>query len=168
MQRYTECLLHSFLEVSILFILFAKCTVYFVNFNCKIKFVQFPRSSSLCTIMAERPSGTRSYRTSRRFSKKRNKFHTIELRNRGSHPLRVLSSLEGIISRYRASQADSIDSFTTWKNRFSWLRIAVWRLFDVKTIEKIFLRQCKTSREILEIFSDISLSCYKLCRMFIY
>lgn len=86
---------------------------YFVNFNCKIKFVQFPRSSSPCTIMAERPSGTRSYRTSRRFSKKRNKFHTIELRNRGSHPLRVLSSLEGIIPRYRASQADSIDSFTT-------------------------------------------------------
>jgi len=30
-----------------------------------------------------------------------------------SHPLRVLSPLEGIILRYRTSQADSFDSFAT-------------------------------------------------------
>lgn len=127
--------------------------ILIVRNNSHISFVPFIFDNS--TIMAERPSGTRSNGTSRIFSKKRNKFHTIEHRNRGFHPLRVLSPLEGIIPHYRVSQADSIGSFATWKNRFDWLRMGVWCL-SREDDWKDFPRQYKTSREILEIFSNIS------------
>lgn len=86
---------------------------YFVNFNCKMQFAYFFQSSSIpCTVMAERLFD--SDRTSCRFSKKRDKFYTIERRNRGTHPLRVLSPLEGIILRYpMLLKQDSIDSLAT-------------------------------------------------------
>lgn len=63
-------------------------------------FVEFPQSSLTLsgTIMVERPSGIEEETVFlAEFSKKRNKFHTIERRNRSSHPLHVPSPLEEII-----------------------------------------------------------------------
>lgn len=120
-------------------------------------FVKFPQSFlTLCTIIVERPSGIEGEAVFLAgFSKKRNKFHTIERRNRSSHPLHVPAPLEEIIPRYRCFSSRLYWFFYDFRESLqltlnghptSLLGVNDW---------KDFPRQYKAFWETLEIFSDI-------------
>lgn len=154
--------------LTILFILSAKYSVYvsFVNFNSQeilLNFFFFSVTFNSVHNYVERPSGIEGETVFLAgFSKKRNKFHTIERRNRSSHPLHVPSPLEEIIPRYRCFSSRLYWFFYDFRESLQLtLNGHPTSLVGVNDW-KDFLRQYKAFGETLEIFSDI-LSLLSFC-----
>lgn len=154
-------ILHFLLSLQILIILFMLYYLLnirytlFVHFNCEKICWIFSVTFNSVHNYVEWPSGIEEETVFLAgFSKKRNKFHTIERRNRSSHPLHVPSPLEEIIPRYRCFSSRLYWFFYDFRESLQLTLNGHPSLLGVNDW-KDFLRQYKAFGETLEIFSNV-------------